>query len=405
MQEQNPRRRRPPVFLAEDEAKLLAKKPKTSPATPLMVAAFQGDAAITQLLSKCKKDVDFNSKEGGRTALHYAVAGAGLRPAKSAKIVEILIAAKANLDVEDFLEKSPVCYAFKKGYGEILKRMFPFLQEKPSSEHLWQAIHDLSDPLDFSNMKVTKLKVVLATKPEVNVTRSFEEHTEVTPLMLASYNLIPEAVQLLLQAKADPNATNPEGHNAFYFALDAPESMDYLSSVLRIFSLLLKAGATITPSLNGSKNLFYNPAWDCNIQMLEYLKTIGVRAEGVDGDGNTLVHILAQDIESDIDLRNIRFSSARRTFEILHSAGCRLGIVNNAGKTASQLLQERGFSILAKALLKAQRQLLLSTPTSSRSPSLFSRTLSSLQTQVHDVRSEQGSLDCLSPSQGFWPTR
>lgn len=84
------------------------------------------------------------------------------------------------------------------------------------------------------NGEITRLLILAGAQPNLRNRVGF------TPLLVASAQGVADSVRHLLLAGADPNDLTPQGVSAYDLAADNPQGQ-------RIRSLLLEAGATVTP--------------------------------------------------------------------------------------------------------------------------------------------------------------
>jgi hypothetical protein len=88
--------------------------------------------------------------------------------------------------------------------------------------------------IDRSHLDIAKLLLNLGASPDVG------DNDGYTPLMKAILNGNPEAVDLLVARKANPNLKTRTGESALKFALQGPQD---LADVKHIVAALRKAGA------------------------------------------------------------------------------------------------------------------------------------------------------------------
>jgi ankyrin repeat protein len=157
--------------------------------TPLFAAAGNGRSDFVGLLLKAGADTHARGTQN-RTPLHAAAIQG------DAPTIGALIAAGAEVDARSDGGYTPFYIAAQNGHVEAMKRL-------------------------------------LAKGADVNAKNSVSDGT---PLMIAVYNTGPEAIQVLVDAKADLNAVDYAGRSALDMAVDLkrPEA---------VIELLRKAGA------------------------------------------------------------------------------------------------------------------------------------------------------------------
>jgi ankyrin repeat protein len=156
---------------------------------PLFVAAGNGRSDFVDLLLKAGADTHARATQN-KTPLHAAAING------DAPTISALIAAGAEVDARCDGGYTPFYIAAQNGHIEAMKRF-------------------------------------LAKGADVNAKNSLSEGT---PLMIAVYNTGPEAIQVLVDAKADLNAVDYSGRSALDMAVD-------LKRPDAVIELLRKAGA------------------------------------------------------------------------------------------------------------------------------------------------------------------
>lgn len=179
----------------------------------LVVASEQGLTAVVQSLIVEGADVDMTLR---RTALH-AAAGRG-----DLDIIDLLLAAGADLEARDHEGRTPLFLALRGGHGEAARRLLDAgadaaLVSDAGDTALLEAARSEDEAL---------VRRLLEGGSPVNAVRP--EGRRVTALMRAADQGHSPVVRLLLEHGADPAIANGEGETALDFA-----DSDEISRLLR----------------------------------------------------------------------------------------------------------------------------------------------------------------------------
>lgn len=156
--------------------------------TPLHIAAYKGQAAITKLLLENGAKVNVADNQG-LTPLHLAAA------ADSPDVAKLLIARGANLKARDKQNRTPRDIAIAMNRQKVVEPLLDAEQrsEPPANQFAYA----------LSRHKIDRMKALLKVYPEL-VRHRYE--SEVTPLHIAAALGDLDAINLLLDSGADINA-------------------------------------------------------------------------------------------------------------------------------------------------------------------------------------------------------
>jgi ankyrin repeat protein len=161
---------------------------------------------VAKAVAEGKEDVE--PHKDGVTALSLAAHGGFL------KVVQALVEAKAEVDVADEEEITPLLAAFKANHYEVVTFL---LEHGANANDLYtddkNKVHSLlMDSIQLSNVELATLFV------DKNANLTFVDDEGVTPLIQASYQGLLSVVEKLLEKGADITSANHEGINALIAA-------------------------------------------------------------------------------------------------------------------------------------------------------------------------------------------
>ena len=193
--------------------------------TPLHVAAQQNNNKILKILLEHEADPFLGTEKEGNLALHFAVENNNL------EAVNLLIAYSEFYPLPSWFNRyeewckmnkakdRPIHVAIKKNFNNILHVL---LEKKAKPNEFRYTDH--KTPLDIAAElnKVDCISTLLKFKANIN---SYSQHlvpgdpfsiTSITPLMYAAQNRSHEAVDLLIQKKADVTKIDEDGDNVLH---------------------------------------------------------------------------------------------------------------------------------------------------------------------------------------------
>ena len=148
--------------------------------------------------------VDVNAREDhrGETALYYAV-WFEFHLTNSVEIIQVLTAAGANVYTTDLRDMYAPEYEYA---GPVL----------------FEAVNSVGGYLGTYSSEAVSLEVIQALLAAAVVAEAPEGYLQVeevwTPLHLAIFTETQEAIRVMLDDRADPNAPDPAGNTPFHFA-------------------------------------------------------------------------------------------------------------------------------------------------------------------------------------------
>ena len=173
---------------------------------PIITATKQGHRDVVNVLIEAEADINVRAP-GKETLLHLVLIRQWWDIAKD------LLATGADVEAVDELGRTPLLVAIEQGYSEDLD---PFITENS----LNQANNSGTTPIFTAIMKRRVGAFLHLIKRGCNVhLLAKHDHFHRTLLQAAIIKNVPRLVQPLLEAGADPNATDPLGRNALHVAI------------------------------------------------------------------------------------------------------------------------------------------------------------------------------------------
>jgi ankyrin repeat protein len=226
--------------------------------TPLTAAAAQGNAALFTVILDAGAPIDGQDRLK-RTALVQAVFD------NQVDVARVLLARKADLNLQDTTGRSAVFYALTNGRQMLpmLLDAHPDLQitdtqgntvlstaimygDYDTSQVLRSAGAKFASPVDelyaaAASGDIAALRAALAAHADANDKPRYG----MTPLMVAAHRGNTAAARLLLSAGADPNVLDSNKQSALFWAIT--------SSHLSTVQVLLDAGVDAHTPINGHR--------------------------------------------------------------------------------------------------------------------------------------------------------
>jgi cytohesin len=284
--------------------------------TPLLAAVGKGyDAVVRRLLeagASVKQATDRDREENyagfqffgkGQTPLHVAVLSG--YPSS----IPLLIQNGAEVNVRDRLDRTPLSYAAEQQNTDAVKALLagradPNLGVNPPL-HISALVSgntEIPGLLLRAGADPNTNALILAPQPPRNL-------ESMSPLYLAIVNSHPAVVRLLLEAKANPNATH-QGNPLLYPALRQPESMQ----------ALLEAGADPKARMGNGWDMLQEAVAENNLDATKLLLAHGADMKAVGRQGETALHLAAQ-------------RSSKEILQLLLKHSANLNAQDNEGRT------------------------------------------------------------------------
>jgi len=188
----------------------------------ICTACVKGDfKKVREILSSHNMDIDRGDFED-RRALHLAAAGGNV------KVLELLLACRADVHVEDKRGDTPLTVALMSGHQEAAD-----LLAAHGASHGTKSMADRLCGASGAEAGYELLQRLCQHGNDVNAS----DHEQRTPLHIASSEGLVRNVVLLLQSKADANAHDRRGSTPLHDALRRRED--------EVCELLLRHGATL----------------------------------------------------------------------------------------------------------------------------------------------------------------
>ncbi len=298
----------------------------------LVVAIAFNQTEVIKILIDSGADVNIRYLQDKHTPL-FAIALSGSDEAlkdepTALTIAQMLIAAKANVNISDSDGITPLEFVATMGYSTVAQALIAAGAKVNAQDR------DGLTPLHIAalNNNLETREVLLKAGANINARSSKYTYRE-TPLLMAAYQLESESkvedfsdgVILLLSSGANPNQVNSRGNSALMYASR--------SGYLKAVKSLLKAGANANAHDNrGSTVLHY--AADCRAnpiiceEIVQIILAEGVEVDVQDDDGDTALTVAA-----------IRNHTSIET--LLLYAGADPTIKNNNGFSAESIQKSR----------------------------------------------------------------
>jgi len=286
--------------------------------TALMGAALEGHKEIVELLlqagadpniidpsrmSDCELSIVDRVFKNGATALMKATLGRNrTNNAGNKEIVELLLNAKADPDIQDLRGNTALILAAEHCKAEIVELL----------------LNNGANP----NIKTFAKDMV-----------TFRSQNDWTALMNAARKGHKEIVRLLLDAKADPNIQSKSGNTALILATD-----------LDIIRLLLKAGVNPNIQNEAGVGILIKSAKNGRIDIVKELIDVNADLNVKNSAGDTPLILAAAQGHKEI-------------VELLINAKADLNVQNQFGETALTWAAFQGHTDIVKILIEAKANL------------------------------------------------
>jgi len=254
---------------------------ENSAMTPLMAAVTAGNKAMTQFLLDHGANIHFKGTQGN-TALHLAASHGFFA------VAEVLLANHADVNAPNDQGETPLFFAAQKGQVKIIQQMLA-AGANPNVDDSYRT--PLSLAVDHGPEAV---KILLAAKADPNGGK-FD-----APLLCAIHNKDTASAELLLQAGANPNAQGNAdwGHyqpNHSYYG--SPLFLAVSTEQLPMVQLLLKFKGDPNLVQDGRSLLFSSLG---NPEILKALLDAGADANAVDSrtDNRTALLLASGNLQS-----------------------------------------------------------------------------------------------------------
>ena len=301
----------------EEVARLLAQG--TDPnardsrgSTPLLDAAWAGNAEICQLLIQHGADVNAQHREAGSTPLQYAVLTGRIA------VVKVLLAAGARLDAVYRDRQTVLHLAAARGNPQLVELLL--------ADHADLRAVDINDntPLDEAILhgQVQVVTLFIAHGADVKRTHVLDNRGALHEAAMKGFASM---VQPLVNAGADPTARDRSGQTPLDLALDykngnvvaellkvgvhlkeshdaAQQAME--SATMRgqteIARILVDSGFDITKPTTSGSTYLHDAALKGQKKMAELLLAHGARVDSVNTSGGTPLHDAALGGNADV---------------------------------------------------------------------------------------------------------
>lgn len=243
---------------------------------------------VVEMLLNAGADINAKTIDGkGNTPLHIAAESGSL------KIIQLLLANKANVNLGNKIGVKPVHIATRECHIDVLSLLLENgAQVNTENEDFTDLLTPLHIACDLSDKSIDFVKLLLKHHADVNCFARY-----FTPLHVASRNIYPsiEVIRLLLNAGANPNAKTIEGEET---PLHIATSYTYLD----IIELLLANKANVNLRNSFGETAVYIASEGHKTDVLRLLLENGAEVNYKDNNGNSPLHVACSwtDDSSDI---------------------------------------------------------------------------------------------------------
>ena len=286
--------------------------------TCLMLAAGRGHTETVRYLVGLP-DVELNREEG-KTALHCAV------EENCADIVQVLIAAGADMDTKDYTGLSALHYACNHGLIDIVKMLVEAGAGVRAADNngdtflILAAYHGSTDTVRY-----------FLCLPEIELNHRADDNK--TALLCAVEENHTDIAQLLIDAGADMDTKDNEGRSPLHYAC--------IDGALDIVKMLVEAGAGVRATDNDEDTCLTLAAYHGHIETVRYLVGLpGVDVNHRGADNKTALLCAVEENHTDIA-------------QLLIAAGADIEMKNSDGRSPLHHACKSGAHDIVKMLVEA----------------------------------------------------
>ena len=296
--------------------------------TPLRDAAYRGHTEVVRFLLEAGARVEESDKRGA-TPLHWV--GHGGRAA----VAKLLLQAGASPLNEDAFGATPVDWAVEAGHSHCARVM---------QRSIWPTLAEA-----IRNDDQSRLKALLERYPglaNLEIEMSEDSRFPRSRPLCEVENLA--QLEIFLAAGADPTAPfSPAGDGAFQQTPIHSLRADLLARVLR---------DGVDPDVVGEAGItpLSHAVWTHNLEQVEVLLRYGADPNLASINGNTTLHILADETGRFLSRRAITPDRHLKLARALVRAGVEVKARNSQGLTAQELAVKNGHTEVATYLRGVQ---------------------------------------------------
>ncbi|OQR95812.1 ankyrin-1-like [Thraustotheca clavata] len=281
----------------------------------LAQAAAEGDKE--SVLALLAKGVSPNATKYAYSALYNACWS------NSSDIIDLLLAAGADVNYGGWSNEAPLNVAIGKGHVNIVKKL---LDANASIAYNGVGLPPIISAVATQNCKM--LESLLETKADVNL---YDERHNLSPLFLAASLGNTEIVQVLLNAKANVNQTCG-------YACKSPLLAAAAGGCTEIVNMLLRQNADVNLSTKDGMSPIYVASFYGHTEIVKTLIHANANVDKVDQNGETALFQAVLNGHSDI-------------VELLLAAGADYHLNNKKGVSLLSTAVKAGHeSIIARLL-------------------------------------------------------
>ncbi|KAJ3118007.1 hypothetical protein HDU96_004461 [Phlyctochytrium bullatum] len=348
-------------------------KERSDGRTPFMLAAFEGHLKVAQLLFESGAESESRDTDNA-TPLHWAARNG--HPDE----VKFIVDKGADVNCKDSSECTPLMNAAWYGHlsaVQVLIEQGADLNARCAerTRQGWTCLLFAAECGDADGAKVD---------PRGNENE--------TPLMVATYQAGAKqghfaAVQLLVEAGADVEATDKSGMTPFLYAaagrqlemvrfvLDnganienkdnqnntallraaflaqSIEEEEYFSELFLVIQLLVERGADIEATNHDGSTPLLPAVGGCFVELVRFLLDNGANVKAKDNSNNTSLHVAVQSV---LKSAGDDFNAQLEIVQLLIDKGVDVGARDEDGMTALEMALEYGHAAVADILAKAE---------------------------------------------------
>ncbi len=299
---------------------------------PLIVAAHNGSLALAEMLLSKGALVDARDEESGETALIAAVEGGYL------DLADYLIEAGADIQIRSQGGRSLFLVAAYRGHYAAVR----YFHEKGFSVSESDRIGQTA--MHFAVTDSVEARYILNFLIENDANVSAKDSGGVTPLMLASYNGVTAAMEVLIAKGAAVNDRDNQGNTPLHCACQwfgSPEPARKVKRREAVLRLLIDKGAEINArNCAGTTPLMDAARYQHDSSFISTLLDSGAQINAKDSEGRTALMYAAE-------------WNQTANIGVLASRGADLNLRNSKGETALARAKNGTSSFQAYELLKS----------------------------------------------------